>query len=210
MPVDWESIKSEAQNNPQHIKDLVARLAADQLDTTLTWQERILAFYGQSYLTKDREELETRKLRDLLKKGQLDECLAAAKHALETNPLNIDALRAAGSALQNMSQDPTKWPDVTEKDASIYFKRTFRIYNTIAMTGDGSAKYPFAVTKISDEYNFMRNYLELNGFAGQQLLAVDNVMCDKFKLNATSQYYGQDEIYFDVTRVLEIEAAMFQ
>jgi len=63
LSIDWGSIKNEATTDPQHIKDLVARLSAEKLDTTLTYAERALAFYGQSYLTRDKEELEVRQMR---------------------------------------------------------------------------------------------------------------------------------------------------
>ena len=55
IPVNWEQIRKEVDKNPQKVKDLVARLSAVNLDTTLTYQDRILAFYGQSFLTKDKE-----------------------------------------------------------------------------------------------------------------------------------------------------------
>ena len=56
IPVNWEQIRKEVDKNPQKVKDLVARLSAVNLDTTLTYQDRILAFYGQSFLTNDKEE----------------------------------------------------------------------------------------------------------------------------------------------------------
>jgi len=111
----------------------------------------------------------------------------------------------AGNALLAMSKDPLKWPDVTEQDAKHYFNLTFRIYNTIAMTGDGSAEHPFCVTKVSDEYNFMRVYLNLWKYSSQALIG----NCDVFTLEESSEYYLQPKIYFDVTRVLEIEMMRF-
>lgn len=205
LPIDWGSIKNEATTDPQHIKDLVARLSAEKLDTALTYAERALAFYGQSYLTQDKEELEVRQMWQHFQNQDMEQCLTCAKHILETNPLNLDALRMAGNALLAMSKDPLKWPDVTEQDAKHYFNLTFRIYNTIAMTGDGSAEHPFCVTKVSDEYNFMRVYLNLWKYSSQALIG----NCDVFTLEESSEYYLQPKIYFDVTRVLEIEMMRF-
>jgi tetratricopeptide (TPR) repeat protein len=206
VPVDWTNIKQEATNHPQRIKDLVARLSADELDSTLTYPERILAFYGQSYLTQDKEELDVRTMQQHAKNKNFEECLACAKRILEINPLNIDALRQAGNAIYALSEDSVNCRGLTKDDAKPYFARAFRIYNTIATTGDGSAEHPFYVTKISDEYNFMRVYLNLWKFSSQALVG----NCDVFTLSENSEYYLQPEIHFEITRVLEIEMMMFQ
>lgn len=81
-----------------------------------------------------------------------------------------------------------------------------RIFNTIAMTGDGSAKHPFYVTKVSDEYCFMRFFLDLWEYKMQA--ATSN--CDVITLNKTSKYYDKSQIYFEITRVYELERMMFQ
>ena len=41
IPVDWKEIKKVAENDPQQINDLVARMASSEIDTTMTWNERI-------------------------------------------------------------------------------------------------------------------------------------------------------------------------
>ena len=83
IPVNWKEIKEVAAKEPQRIKNLVLRLSADTPDTTLTPNERILAYYGQSYLTPDTEMEEGRKLDDLMNQGKYEECLAEAKELLE-------------------------------------------------------------------------------------------------------------------------------
>ena len=52
IPVDWKEVQKVAEENPQQIKQLVSRLSANEIDTTMTWNERILAYYGQSYTVK--------------------------------------------------------------------------------------------------------------------------------------------------------------
>ena len=62
IPVDWDGVQKVAENAPQRIKDLVSRLSANEIDTTMTWNERILAYYGQSYFTPMTELVEGRDL----------------------------------------------------------------------------------------------------------------------------------------------------
>ncbi|MBQ6188279.1 MAG: DUF4919 domain-containing protein [Prevotella sp.] len=206
IPVEWKAIKREVKKNPEKVKDLVARLAAPKIDTTLTFSDRILAFYGQSFLTNDGEEGFVLDMDKLSKEGKYDECLEAADKVLDKNPLNLDALIMKGNVLLVMSKDSVRWPDVTQDDAMPYFNRAMRIFNTIATTGDGSEKHPFYVTKVSDEYNFMRYYLDLWEYEGQYVTG----HCDAIKLKEKSLYYDQPEIYFDVTRVFELERLMFK
>ena len=97
LPVNWKQIKEDVNKDPQKVKDLVARLSATSLDTTLTYQDRILAFYGQSFLTNDEEEKLKIKMYDQKDKGHITESLETAKKILEINPLNLEALNHAGA-----------------------------------------------------------------------------------------------------------------
>ena len=62
IPVDWKEVRKVAENEPQRIKELVAKLSADEIDSTMTWNERILGYYGQSFLTPMTEINEGREL----------------------------------------------------------------------------------------------------------------------------------------------------
>lgn len=205
MPVDWSQIKKEVADNPQHVRDLVVRLSATALDTTLTHQERILAFYGQSFLTNDGEEPLVRELNGQARDRDHQNCLVTAKKILTINPLNIDALMSAGIALTEIANDSTLL-EVAEEDARLYFRKAMRIFNTIALTGDGSEEHPFYVTKVSDEYNFMRYYLDLWKYDSQMA----TTCCDVFTLGELSEYYVEPTIHFEITRVYELERLMFQ
>ena len=200
LPVNWEEIKKEVKTNPKHVKELVARMSVEQQDTTLTYPEKILAFYGQSLLTKDKEEAQVAKMEKLAREGKLKQCLKKAKKILEINPLNLDALTMTGQVLFSMAQDSVRWPQVKADDARCYVRCTAALLNTIDRTGDGSKEHPFYVSKISDEYNFIRFYLNLwkletQMFAGEY---------DIFSLGETSQFYNRSEIYFDITRVNDL------
>lgn len=201
LPVDWKAIQKEVKKNPEHVKGLVARLSAQEMDTTLTYPERILAFYGQSFLTNDTEDAYRVDMDKLETEGKLDECLAMAKKMLDINPLNLNALNTTYHVLFKMATDSTQWQDVTLDDVRPYYHRAMRIYNTIAMTGDGSEAHPFYVTKVSDEYCFMRYYLDLWDYKMQEATSC----CDVITLDGKSKYYDQPKIYFEITRVYELE-----
>ena len=206
LPVNWKQIKEEVNKNPQKVKDLVTRLSAPKLDTTLTYQDRILAFYGQSFLTNDEEESLKDQMYNLKKKGLLQSSLETAKKILAINPLNLEALNHAGQILYAMANDSTSNSGITKEDAKAYFNRAMRIFNTIAITGDGSSQHPFYVTKVSDEYCFMRFYLDLWEYKMQAATSC----CDVITLKGTSKYYNQPQIHFEITRVYELEMLQFQ
>ena len=123
LPVDWKQIKEEVNKNPQKVKDLVARLSATKLDTTLTYQDRILAFYGQSFLTNDEEEKLKKQMYNQKDKGLIKSSLETAKKILEINPLNLEALNHAGQILYAMASDSTSNSGLTNEDAKSYFNR---------------------------------------------------------------------------------------
>lgn len=206
LPVDWKNIQKEVKEHPEYVKRLVARLSAEEIDTTMTLPERILAFYGQSFLTNDAEEKYRIDMDKLAEAGKIEECLAMAKNILEINPLHLKALVTAGNSLIVMAKDSTRWKDVTIEDGRRFFRRAILIFDTIAMTGDGSASRPFSVTKVSDEYCFMRYYLNLWDYKKQTLSG----NCDVITLDGSSDYYDEPEIYFEITRVLELERLLFK
>ena len=205
LPVEWKTIEKKVKKDPEYVKGLVTRLAADDFDPTLTFPDCILAFYGQSYLTNDSEETMVMNLYKFRNEGKTKEGLAEAKKILEVNPLNLDALMTASMMLLAMAADTTQYKDVTVDSAEPYVERARRIFETIEMTGDGSASHPFYVTKVSDEYNFMRFYLDLWKYKKQTATEC----CDIITLDGTSKRYKQPEIYFERTRVYELEHLKF-
>lgn len=203
ITVDWDTIKKIVKESPDGVRDLVRRLSAPTLDTTLTYNDRVVAFYGQSLLSNGREELQVGDMSRLFAKKDFANALAKAKEALEINPLNLQALDRAGTCIALLRESGDESYSVDE--AKQYFSRAMRIYNTIAMTGLGDAEYPFCVTTVADEYEFMRNYLELYEIEGQALVGY----CDVFTLGEASEYYSDKKIYFDATRPLEKLNSLF-
>lgn len=199
ISMDWDVVKDIVREDPDGVRELVSRLSAPTLDTTLTYNDRIIAFYGQSLLSEGREAALVDDMSKLFSKEDYANALIKAREALAVNPLNLRALDRAGMCIALLIESG----DTSSKDeAKLYFNRAMRIYNTIAMTGLGDEEYPFCVTSVADEYEFMRNYLELYEYESQALVGV----CDVFTLKETSEYYSDEKIYFDATRPLEMLA----
>ena len=206
IPVDWTELEQLAKTNPEKIKEQVARLSAQQLDTTMTWEDRIVAYYGQSYLTPFTDHNEGRALDKLYGDKKYEECLAGSKKVLEKNPVSMKALFNAAMAISKMLNDSTRHYDVTLEEGQVYYNRLWRIFNTIATTGYGTKEHPFYVTAVSDEYLFMRHYLDIWEIKSQFLAGC----CDGFELGEMSEYYTRPDIYFEITRVLQLERGMLQ
>lgn len=203
IAMDWSAIKEIVKEDPDEVKDLVVRLSAPQLDTTLTYEDRIIAFYGQSLLSDGREAALVVEVSKLFSKTDYQNALVKAREALAINPLNIRALERAGMCIAELIESGDT--SYSKDEAKQFFSRAMRLYNTIAMTGLGNEEYPFCVTSVDDEYEFMRNYLELYEYEEQALVGI----CDVFTLKETSEYYSEKKIYFDATRPLEMLSKSF-
>ena len=201
--VDWKELKAIVKDNPDMVRGLVARLCAPESDVTLTYEERITAFYGQSLLSEGAEKSLVSAVSQLFSQKDYADALVKAKEALVINPLNLRALDKAGMCIVRLIESGDA--SYTKDDAKRYFNIAMRIYNTIAMTGLGNEAYPFCVTSVADEYEFMRNYLEIYEIEEQVLIGV----CDVFTLAETSKYYSDTKIYFDATRPLELLSEAF-
>lgn len=206
IPVDWEEMQKVADNDPQRIKDLVSRLSANEIDTTMTWNERISAYYGQSYFTPMTELVEGRDLDKLLNEKKYEECLKGARELLKKNPVSLKALSNAAFSIASMVKDSANYVNVSIDEGQAYYNRMMMILNTIATTGDGTKENPFYVTAVSDEYLFLRYYLDIWEIESQALVG----HCDLLELKKKSDYYDRPQIYFEITRVLEIESGLLK
>ena len=201
MSVNWDKIKAEVNANPQHIQQLVDILINVDADTTLTAEDKILAVYGRTYLNNGRDmfmELDMSKARN---EGKFDVAATLADKVLASNPLNTNAIV---SKIYHFRKLSTTEPDkswMLSDSLKVYSVRLSRILDTIFMTGDGSKEHPFSVTTVGDEYNFLYFFLGLLEVNSQMLID----KCDRLVLGKTNDVYSSPEIYFDITRVLEIE-----
>ena len=203
-PVDWKEIKNQVKKDPQRVNELVAALATPEMYGSLSLEDCILGFYGQSILVKNAGRDKSDEASRLYKQGEYEKALAAAGEALEKNPLNIRALeKSAYCIIALMEAGDTAY---TDSDLELYVMREVKLLSIIAKTGDGSEEYPFCVTNVDDEYDFMRTYLRLSRFGGQALVGT----CDVITIAEQSEYYKADKIYFDATRPLEIMEELFR
>lgn len=205
IPVKWKDIKHAVKKDADNVKKQVERLSAVEFDTLMTFEERILAFYGQSVLLTDRGNTEVRRSEQSFNKKDYKNALAQAEAALAINPLNIRALRLVAYSIPKLL-DAKEECKYTIADGQVFYNRMMRCLNTIAATGLGTEKAPFYVTSIDDEYEFMRFYLDIWEYKSQRLIGD----CDVFNLGETSEYYSQPTLYFNCERVLELELEMFK
>lgn len=145
-PVDWDYIRTEVEHNPQRVKTLVERMALLRMDSTMTSQDRILAFFGQSYISCGEEMNVCRDMKDSLRCRKMEVVSELADSILKVNPLSLDALLGKLSYYSDLANNHPDRSWSVEEDVKKTLLRTELILNTIAMTGDGSKIHPFAVT----------------------------------------------------------------
>lgn len=208
-PVDWKKIKTLVETDADYVKTQVAKLSAQQLDTTQTYDERIQAYYGQSFLSNEKEKSLVDKAVKSFNDKNYQEALAQSESALDINPLNITALRLVAYSISLMLKEGFECK-YTLDDGQLFYYRMMRCLNTIAKTGLGTKDSPFYVTSINDEYEFLRYYLEIWEYKSQALVGTSVGACDKFELAESSEYYSDEEIYFECSRVLELETLRFK
>ena len=179
IPVDWKEVGMIVRNDPDRVRDYVNRLSEVTLDRSLSYHDRIIAFYGQALLTDGTEQALVNEASRLYEGKDYANALKKAKEALEINPLNLSALNKAGSSIVMLMESGDT--SVTSDDAMYYFNVAMRIYNTIAITGYGNEEHPFFITTVADEYAFVRNYLEIYKIEGQALINhCENFACLHF------------------------------
>ena len=201
MSVNWDKIKAEVNVNPQHVQQLVDILINVDADTTLTAEDKILAVYGRPYLNNGRDMFMELDMSTARNEGKFDVAATLADKVLASNPLNTNAIV---SKIYHFRKLSTTEPDkswMLSDSLKVYSVRLSRILDTIFMTGDGSKEHPFSVTTVGDEYNFLYFFLGLLEVNSQMLID----KCDRLVLGKTNDVYSSPEIYFDITRVLEIE-----
>lgn len=204
-PVDWDYIRTEVEHNPQRVKTLVERMALLRMDSTMTSQDRILAFFGQSYISCGEEMNVCRDMKDSLRCRKMEVVSELADSILKVNPLCLDALIGKLSYYSDLANNHPDRSWSVEEDVKKTLLRTELILNTIAMTGDGSKIHPFAVTCVADEYNFIRYDLKISNIKGQAFLGDT----DRISLGESNEFYKEKNVYFDITRCLELEQKGF-
>lgn len=82
-----------AKKNPDSVRALIQRFIRPQIDTTLTYKERTIAYAGQTYLPEYRGvELTLMDVDNYLEQNNTDAAKNLLKEILKKCPLNFHAI----------------------------------------------------------------------------------------------------------------------
>jgi len=166
---------------------LLARF--NSFDSSLTNEDYRLLYYGfvfQDDYAGDGDEKKT-EIRSALKNNDYNLASALCDSVLATDPVCLSA--NYNKALVLYLKDKA---DTTYKK---YGNRYRNLLAAIVSSGDGlSCKTSFRTISVSDEYEVMYNYFEIEKISGQALI----YPCDKMSVTP-SVYYKSTEMYFDTS-----------
>lgn len=203
--VNWKQIDSIANENPDSIRGLVKRLTQQTMDTTMTNEERILAYYGSTYLPEHKGVLyDLRKILFNMRDREYEDALKRNIEVLKRAPLDLNALENMVMLIRVEQNSSSKHKTYTDDDLRYYSNLMDVVVKIVASTGLGSEEAPFAVTSIRDEYILMYYYLEIK-YGNQGFNVHDGYSVDYFGVKEKSDKYSGDIIVFDTSRVLELE-----
>ena len=187
----WSEIK-ESVTNPEskfYYPDLIERY--NNFDSTLTTEDYAHIYLG--YVFEDnyiRFRPDESKMQQLKEDEKYEELVKECKTILEANPVSLKANDNMGFALYKLGKEKSEW--------SKYQNRYRAFRKVIAYSGDGkSSETAFKVLYVSDEYNVIYSYFEIEEVKEQSLVGT----CDYFKVSP-STYFQSDEMYFDISRKL--------
>ncbi|MBL1411077.1 DUF4919 domain-containing protein [Sphingobacterium faecale] len=190
LKVDYEEIERRVQdkNKESYYPKLLKRYNA--FDKTLTPEEYMLIYYGFSfqntYLSAQNAD---GKLSDIAESKDYKRLIAESKRVLQINPVSLTANNLMALALFETGK---------AEDGLKYQNRYRAIRKTIATSGDGlSCETALKVIFISDEYNMLYSYFDVEKIHAQKLVG----LCDYFEVVPT-QYLQAKDIYFDISRKL--------
>jgi len=188
LKVDYSQIKQSIQNENSgfYYPTLLERFNA--FDSTLTSEDYMYIYYGfayqDTYLKKRPDETILSKLSE---SEDFKKLIVECEKVLEINPVSLDANDFMGYALFKTDRPEAEWLK--------YQNRYRAIRKVIATSGDGlSCETALKVIYVSDEYNMLHTYFDVEKIHSQQLAG----LCDHFKVEP-SQYLKSTEIYFDVS-----------
>jgi len=191
LKINYDEVKLKIENKQSdfYYPKLLTRF--NEFDETLTLEEYALIYYGftfqNEYLNKQPDE---KAIKELLKKEDYKQLVIECKKILTQNPVSFSANDNLGYALFKLGKDETEWKR--------YQKRYRALRKVIAYSGNGlSCETAFKVIYVSDEYNMLYSYFDVETINQQTL----DGLCDKFNILPT-KYYLSKTIYFDISRKL--------
>ena len=203
--ITWSEISTLVENSPDSIKSLIDRAALG--DTTLRTKELLVSYMGKSFFGASPFG-ESRDARSALNEDNIDSAMVLIEQAIKRNPLSLsNNYYYVVCALAQNPQISDYQAIQQDENLKLAITRFNLLLSAIYYSGNGSKEYPYKVTCVDDEYTFMSQCLDLPRPTNQSLTKDGH---DMFKLPAHSstRYTGQ-EIYFDATRILELEQNLF-
>ena len=191
LNINYEEIKSkiEDSNSATYYPLLLERYR--NFDPSLTLDEYALLYYGFSFQEEYlKNQVAEMYLDQLIRAERYEEALSEGLQLLDKDPVS---LKINFNTIYAMDQ--AGYP---EEEYLPYLKRYWMIQKVIAYSGNGlSAETPFKTIYISDEYNMMYQYFDIETIHSQSLVG----LCDYFRI-APSRQYRSKHIYFDISRKL--------
>ncbi len=166
---------------------LLSRLTS--YDTTLVLEEYRLIYYG--FVFQDNyspySDDKSKEINAAFEKQDFDEVVKICDKVVIKNPVSLKTYYNKLIALSKL------------KDISGQFQQLRKVYSgllsAIISSGDGlTCKTAFKVISVSDEYEIMYKYFEIEKVKSQSL----ETPCDKITIKP-SKTFGNENIYFDVT-----------
>jgi tetratricopeptide (TPR) repeat protein len=194
-PVDRKKVEELISDSSAgtYYPKLVSRLKS--YDSTLTLDEYRFVFQTDysPYSANNGEEINS-----ALAKGKYEQAIKYCDEIINKNPVSLRSYYYKLIALSKLKNDELLF----EKLRNQYS----RFLDAIASTGDGlTCKTAFKVISVSDEYDFMYRYLQIEKVNSQAL----QIPCDKISVSQ-SKYFQQDNVFFDVSESLNSMDNMFK
>lgn len=191
LKIDYSEIKAkvEDKNSSTYYPILLQRF--NDFDSTLTIDDYALIYYGFSfqdaYLKNQPDENALEKLKNDKNYKQLK---LESEKILAVNPVSITANNFMSYALFKSGSPENEWKK--------YQNRYRAIRKVIAYSGDGlSCQSAFKVIYVSDEYNMLYTYYDVEKVHSQKLSG----LCDRFEVDPT-EYLPSKVVFFDISRKL--------
>lgn len=191
LKIDYKEIKQRIEDPKS--KDFYPTLLKryNEFDEKLTLEEYSLIYYGFAYQDNYlKNQLDEKKLSTLEQQEKYDELISMCEKILKLNPVSLKANDLMAYSLYKTDKSETEWKK--------YQNRYRTLRKVITYSGDGlSCETAFKVIFVSDEYNMLYTYFDIEKVHKQTLVG----LCDKFEITP-SKYFQSNQVFFDISRKL--------
>lgn len=197
--VDRATVQMQVTNehSEAYYPKLLQRFNA--FDTTLSNAEYRLLYYGFVFQSEYQgyNDMKEKEIREFINDKKYKRAIALCDSVLATIPISLSANYYRGLSMF--------LSDSTDLSYTKFRDRYYLLLDAIYSSGDGlTCETAFKTIFVSDEYEFMYNYLEIEDVGTQSLTG----NCDLFEVS-TSRYFEKERLYFDTSESLNALAKMF-